>query len=61
MNTKNISNNNKYYSYLFILVLLIITAFRPVGIDYVSKNYAHAIQSFIITHNYDFIRTEPFF
>lgn len=64
MNTKNISNNNIYYSYLFIIFfvfLFFIAGFRPLDIDHDSENYARAIQSFIITHNYDFIRTEPFF
>lgn len=64
MNTKKILNNNIYYSYLFILFfvfLFFIAGFRPLGIDRDSENYARAIQSFIITHNYDFIRIEPFF
>lgn len=64
MNTKNISNNNIYYSYLFILFfvfLFFIAGFRSLGIDRDSENYAYDIQSFITTHNYDFIKTEPFF
>lgn len=64
MNTKNISHNNIYYSYLFILffvLLFFIAGFRPVGVDRDSESYARAIQLFIITHNYGFIRIEPFF
>jgi len=64
MNTKNISRNNRYYSYLFVLffvLLFFIAGFRPVGIDRDSKGYASLIQSFITTHNYNFIRTEPSF
>ena len=64
MNTKNISNNKRYDSYLFIVFfvfLFFIAGFRPLDIDRDSENYARTIQSFIITHNYDFIRTEPFF
>ena len=61
------AHNNKYrllYNIFFLLVFILlfsIAAFRPVGIDRDSGAYAGAIQSFIITHNYDFIRTEPFF
>lgn len=64
MNIKNISHNNIYYSYLFILffvLLFFIAGFRPVGLDRDSENYARAVQSFIITHNYNFITIEPSF
>lgn len=64
MNIKNISHNNIYYSYLFILffvLLFFIAGFRPVGLDRDSENYARAVQSFIITHKYNFITIEPSF
>lgn len=64
MNTKNISRNNRYYSYLFILFFVLlsyIAGFRPMGIDRNSASYAYLIHLFITTHNYDFNVIEPFF
>lgn len=61
------AHNNKYrflYNIFFLLVFVLlfsIAGFRPVGIDRDSGTYAVAIQSFIITHNYDYIRIEPSF
>jgi len=59
--------NNKYrflYNIFFLLVFVLLFAiagFRPVGVDRDSESYAGTIQSFIITHNYDYIRIEPSF
>jgi hypothetical protein len=59
--------NNKYrllYNIFFLLVFVLLFAiagFRPVDVTRDSEAYARAIQSFIITHNYDFISIEPSF
>jgi len=41
--------------------LFFIAGFRPVGVDRDSEGYASLIHSFITTHKYNLIRTEPFF
>lgn len=70
MNAKKIvlnkyKQNSYLYSYIFIvccILLFVIAAFRPVGVDRDSINYANAIQSFIITQNInDVLRFEPSF
>ena len=60
--------NNKYrllyYNVLFLLVFMLLFAiagFRPVGVTRDSGGYAVAIQSFIITHDYNFSILEPSF
>jgi len=64
MNTKIISRNNRYYSYLFIfffVILFFIAGFRPVEGDRDSVSYERLIHLFTITHDYNFVNVEPTF
>ena len=59
--------SNKYgllYNIFFLLIFVLlfsIAAFRPIGAVRDAASYARAIQSFTITHHYNFIQLEPSF